>query len=84
MKELCVHYPNMFAALQFLHYINNIQYYNYRNAVHMSGFTLQILLVTVCTVPSRLVLKNSTFCPRITLTFHLDVRTNSDNLSLQP
>ena len=47
MKELRVHYPNM---LQSLHYIHSIQYYNYRNAVHLSRLTLQSLLVTVCAI----------------------------------
>jgi hypothetical protein len=37
MKELYVHYSNMLAELQFLHYVNSIQYYNYRNAIHFSG-----------------------------------------------
>jgi hypothetical protein len=48
-KELCVYYPNMLAELEFSHYINSIQYCNYRNAVDLSGLTLQSLLATFCT-----------------------------------
>jgi len=49
MKELCVYYPCMLAELQFLHYINSTQYYNYKNAVYLSGLTLQSLLIIFCT-----------------------------------
>jgi len=72
MKELCVHYPNVLAELQFLHYIKRMQYYSYRNAFHLSGLTFQSLLVTF--LSPDLVLKNSTFCPRIIFMLHLDDR----------